>query len=93
MAAAGMRLGFSMIDTRGRGRADAVFQAARRSVPVLSVGVVLFLLAAGIEAFVSPSAASYSVKVGVAALSIVMLLFYFVVLGYPGRRDSPQNPN
>ena len=84
MAAAGMRLGFSMIDTGGRSRADAVYRAARRSVPVMSVGVVLFLLAAGIEAFVSPSAAPYAVKAGIAVLSAVMLLFYFLVLGYPG---------
>ena len=52
----------------------------------MSVGVILFLLAAGIEAFVSPSAAPYSVKAGIAVLSTVMLLFYFVVLGYPGLR-------
>ena len=90
MAAAGMRLGFSMIDTRGRSRAGAVYHAARRSVPVMSVGVVLFLLAAGIEAFVSPSALPYAVKAGVAALSIVMLLFYFLVLGYPGRSTRSQ---
>jgi len=88
MAAAGMRLGFSMIDTRGRSRADAVYRAARRSVPVMSVGVVLFLLAAGIEAFVSPSTAPYTVKAGVAALSIVMLFFYFIVLGYAGRNHA-----
>ena len=88
MAAAGMRLGFSMIDTRGRSRADAVYRAARRSVPVMSVGVVLFLLAAGIEAFISPSSAPYAVKAGVAALSIVMLVSYFIVFGYPGRKDA-----
>ncbi len=88
MAAAGMRLGFSMIDTRGRSRADAVYRAARRSVPVMSVGVVLFLLAAGIEAFISPSSAPYAVKAGVAVLSIVMLVSYFIVLGYPGRKDA-----
>ena len=88
MAAAGMRLGFSMIDTRGRNRADALYHAARRSVPVMSVGVVLFLLAAGIEAFVSPFAAPYPAKVGIAALSIVMLLSYFILLGYPGRKDD-----
>jgi uncharacterized membrane protein SpoIIM required for sporulation len=85
MAAAGMRLGFSTIDTRGRGRADAVYRAARRSVPVMSLGVVLFLLAAGIEAFVSSSAAPYAVKAGIGLLSAAMLLFYFIVLGYPGR--------
>ncbi len=88
MAAAGMRLGFSLIDTRGRSRADALYRAARRSVPVMSVGVVLFLLAAAIEAFVSPYATPYAVKAGIAVLSIVMLLFYFLVLGYPGRRDA-----
>jgi uncharacterized membrane protein SpoIIM required for sporulation len=88
MAAAGMRLGFSMIDSGGRSRAAAVHRAARRSVPVISLGLALFLLAAGIEAFVSPSAAPYAVKAGVAVLSVVILLFYFVVLGYPDRKDE-----
>ncbi len=50
----------------------------------MSVGVVLFLLAAGIEAFVSPFAAPYAVKVGIAALSIVMLLFVFHCPRIPG---------
>ena len=84
MAAAGMRLGFSLIDTRGRSRADALRRAAKRSVPVIAVGVVLFILAAGIEAFISPSDVPYAVKAGVALLSIALLIFYFVVLGYPG---------
>jgi uncharacterized membrane protein SpoIIM required for sporulation len=88
LAAAGMRLGFSLIDTHGYSRADSVYRAAQRSVPVMAVGVVLFLLAAGIEAFVSPSSAPYSVKAGVAIVSIVMMLFYIIVLGYPGRREQ-----
>ena len=88
MAAAGMRIGFSMVDSRGRNRADAIFHSAKRSVPVMTVGVVLFLLAAGIEAFVSPSTAPYPVKAGVAILSTVMLVAYFIVLGYPGRKDE-----
>ena len=88
MAAAGMRLGFSMIHTGGRSRSNAVYRAARRSVPVMSVGVVLFMLAAGIEAFISPTAAPYPVKAGIAVLSAVMLVFYFLVLGYPGSSDD-----
>jgi uncharacterized membrane protein SpoIIM required for sporulation len=92
MAAAGMRLGFSMIDTRGRGRADAMYRAARRSVPVLTVGVVLFALAAAIEAFVSPFPLPYGVKVGVAALSTVMLIAYFLVLGRPPRPKKAGGP-
>jgi uncharacterized membrane protein SpoIIM required for sporulation len=87
MAAAGMRLGFSLIDTGGRSRTDALYHAARRSVPVMSVGVVLFVLAAGIEAFVSPYQLPYSVKVSVALLSTVMLIAYFL-LGYGGRRHA-----
>ena len=90
MAAAGMRLGFSLIDTGGRGRADALRLAAGRSVPVMSVGVVLFLLAAGIEAFISPTTAPYAVKAGLGAFSIILMLFYFVGLGYPRRLTRSQ---
>jgi uncharacterized membrane protein SpoIIM required for sporulation len=88
MAAAGMRLGFSLIETGGRSRRDALYRAGKQSVPVMWVGVVLFLLAAGIEAFISPSHLPYAVKAGVAILSTVMLIAYFLVLGYPGRRDE-----
>lgn len=87
MAAAGMRLGFSLVDTGGLGRVDSLRRAARRSVPVLSAGVILFILAALIEGFLSPSDAPYAIKAGVAVVSALMLLFYFVVLGYPG--ESP----
>ncbi len=45
----------------------------------------MFFLAAMIEAFLSPSAAPYSVKVLVAAVSAGALAFYFVILGYPRR--------
>jgi uncharacterized membrane protein SpoIIM required for sporulation len=91
MAAAGMRLGFSLVDTGGRSRADALYHAARKSVPVMSVGVALLLLAAGIEAFVSPSRAPYELKAGVSLLSIGMLIAYFA-LGYPGRKGCKDEP-
>ena len=52
---------------------------------MLFAGVLLFLVAAGIEAFVSPSSAPYEIKAGVAVLCTLMLLFYFVFLGYPRR--------
>ena len=45
---------------------------------------VLFLLAATIEAFLSPSAAPYWVKAAVAVASTLMLLFYVIGLGYRG---------
>ncbi|MGA2033207.1 MAG: stage II sporulation protein M [Thermoguttaceae bacterium] len=82
-AAAGMRMGFSLVDTGGRTRSDALRRSAQQSVPIMAAATVLFLLAAGIEAFLSPTAAPYWIKAGVAIASTVMLLFYFFVLGFP----------
>jgi uncharacterized membrane protein SpoIIM required for sporulation len=84
-AAAGMRLGFSLVDTRGLTRIDSLRRAAQESMSTAWAAVVLFVLAATIEAFLSPSLAPYAIKAGVAILSSVLLLFYFVVLGYPRR--------
>jgi uncharacterized membrane protein SpoIIM required for sporulation len=88
-AAAGMRLGFSIVNTRGYTRGDSLRQAAKMVVPALFAAVLLFLVAAGIEAFVSPSAARWEVKAGVAILCTLMLLFYFIFLGYPRKAVRP----
>ena len=85
-AAAGMRLGFSLVDTHGLTRAASLRQAAAESSSTVWAAVVLFVLAAMIEAFLSPSAAPYAIKAAVAVLSCVLLVFYFVVLGYPRKR-------
>ena len=50
---------------------------------------MLFGMAAVIEAFLSPTAAPYALKVAVAAASVLLMLFYFVILGYPRRADYP----
>ena len=44
----------------------------------------MFLLAAAIEGFLSPSSAPYWVKAAVAIVSTIMMLFYLLVLGYWG---------
>jgi uncharacterized membrane protein SpoIIM required for sporulation len=84
-AAAGMRLGFSLVDTHGLTRIASLRRAARESTSTVWAAVMLFVFAAAIEAFVSPSAAPYAVKASVAIVSCAFLLFYFVVLGYPRR--------
>jgi len=84
-AAAGMRLGFSLVDTRGTTRPASLRRAAREALPVMCAAMVLFLLAALIEAFLSPSSAPYWIKALVAVFSAGMLMFYFVMLGYPRR--------
>ncbi len=80
-AAAGMRLGFSLIDTEGLSRTEALRQAGRQMMPVVAVAIVLFALAGLIEANLSPSAAPYYVKAAVAVITASMLFFYIVVLG------------
>jgi uncharacterized membrane protein SpoIIM required for sporulation len=76
-----MRLGFSLVSTGGLSRAASLRQATSLAAPSVGAAVVLFCLAALIEGFVSPSAAPYAVKAGVAVLSVVLLLFYLVGLG------------
>jgi uncharacterized membrane protein SpoIIM required for sporulation len=88
--AAGMRLGFSYIYTKGLSRAASLQQAGRDSLPVIMAAIVLFVLAAGIEGYISPSNLPYSVKATVAVASGLLLLFYFVLLGMPGGRAKPR---
>ena len=51
----------------------------------MGAAACLFLGAALIEGFVSPSGLPYGFKATVAVLSSGVLMFYFVVLGFPRR--------
>jgi len=82
-AAAGMRMGFALVDTGGWTRAAALRRAGYEALPTMCAAVMLFLMAAMIEAYVSPSILPYWVKALVAGSTSAMLIFYFVMLGYP----------
>ncbi len=82
-AAAGMRMGFSLIQTNGWTRLASLRRSMREAVPMMALSVLLFGMAAFIEAFVSPAPLPYPVKAGVAVASSGALLFYFVLLGQP----------
>jgi len=87
-AAAGMKLGFSIIFTQGYTRTASLRRAFREAIPSAVTAVILFGLAGIIEASLSPSAAPYALKAGVAVLSCAIMVFYFVFLGYP-RGEQP----
>lgn len=89
-AGAGMRLGFSLVDTGGYTRAAALRRAAVEAMPSAYTAVLLFLMAAAIEGFLSPSAAPYWVKAAAAIGSCVLLGFYFIGLGRTQRRRGEQ---
>ena len=81
-AAAGLRLGWGLIDTGGKSRRDSLRATSPQALEVAGVATVLFLLAAYIEGFISPSSLPYSLKVGTAAVSTLLLLGYLFGLGY-----------
>ncbi len=86
-AGAGLRLGLGWIHTGGLTRMKSLQQAANRAMPVMGSAMLLFFLAALIEGFVSPTALPFPLKAAVAVFSSSLLMFYFVVLGYPGKAD------
>lgn len=85
-AGAGLRLGWSLIDTQGWGRAESLRRSAPRALQTAGVATILFIFAAYIEGFISPSALPYESKAAVAVITTILLLLYFFVLGNWNRR-------
>jgi uncharacterized membrane protein SpoIIM required for sporulation len=82
-AGAGLRLGYSWVFTDGLSRVASLRKAAQQTMPVMGAAMVLFFLAAMIEAFLSPSGLPYAIKAVVAIVSSGVITAYFIVLGYP----------
>jgi hypothetical protein len=57
-------------------------------MPMMGAAMVLFFLAALTEGFLSPTSAPYWIKATFAVVSSLLLMVYFVVLGFP--RRSPR---
>ncbi|RIK79067.1 MAG: stage II sporulation protein M [Planctomycetota bacterium] len=84
-AGVGMKLGFALLFTGGLTRGDSVRLAGKSAMPAMGVAMILFLLAALIEGYISPSALPYEIKALFGAGSSLVLMIYFVVLGSIGR--------
>jgi uncharacterized membrane protein SpoIIM required for sporulation len=84
-AGAGLRLGMGWVRTGGLTRAASLQRTAADTMPMMGAAMLMFLLAALIEGFLSPTALPYALKAGVAILSTAMLLFYILILGSPRR--------
>ena len=84
-AGAGLRLGVGWLKTNGLTRRASLLRAAETAMPLMGISMLLFFFAALIEGLLSPTTAPYAVKAGVAVLSSGILMFYFVVLGFPRR--------
>lgn len=82
-AGAGLRLGVSWMMTGGMSRIDHLRKTGTEVMPLMCAAAIMFVMAAMIEGFLSPSAAPYWVKATVAVISSGILSFYFLILGFP----------
>ncbi len=82
-AAAGLRIGSGWLLTRGLSRLASLQLQARNAIPIMAASVGLFFLAAMTEGILSPSSIPYLFKALWGIFSSSLLMFYFVVLGYP----------
>jgi uncharacterized membrane protein SpoIIM required for sporulation len=80
--AAGLRLGWGLIDTQGQTRLASLRREATNALPTVGAAAVLFILAAFLEGYVSASKLPYSAKATVAIASALALAAY---LGLGGR--------
>lgn len=89
-AAAGLRLGWAILDTKGWSRAESLRRTGPRALEMAGVATILFLLAAYIEGFFSPLSIAYGYKVVMAVATSLVLIFYIVILGLKnrGRRSN-----
>ncbi len=87
-AAAGLRLGYGLIDTGGMSRLKSLVRAAHDAIPTMGVAVILFVFAAFLEGFVSASSLPYIGKAAIALASTLILLGYLLLLGREPRVES-----
>jgi uncharacterized membrane protein SpoIIM required for sporulation len=90
-AAAGLRMGWGLIDTQGQSRLSSLRREAANSLPAVGVAVVLFVLAALVEGYVSASSLPYWSKATVAILTAACIIAFLALggRGEPGKAGDP----
>lgn len=86
--AAGLRLGYGLIETQGQTRLASLHREAHRALPTVGASAVLFVLAACVEGFISASPLPYWAKAGVALMSAVVLTLFLMLGGRAPRERS-----
>jgi uncharacterized membrane protein SpoIIM required for sporulation len=79
--AAGLRLGWGVIQSLAQGGLAPLRHEASRTLPTAGAAVFLFILAAFLEGFVSASTLPYAVKAAIAIVSAVLLTVYLLLGG------------
>jgi uncharacterized membrane protein SpoIIM required for sporulation len=87
--AAGLMIGYSMLDTGGLTRVAALRRAGRSALTLVVGAAVMLLVAALVEGFWSASSAADPVKWAVAALNTLLCLGYLAFAGRGARSAAP----
>lgn len=90
--AAGLRLGWGLIQTGGLTRLASLRREAIGALPTVGAAVFLFVLAAFLEGFVSASTLPYAVKATIAVVSAALLLAYLLRGGRGSSRFAESRP-
>ena len=80
--AAGLRMGYALIDTGGLTRWGSLRAVAPDLVALIAGAAVMLLIAAGVEGFWSPSSVANEIKWAVGAFNLLLLVVFF---GWCGR--------
>ncbi|MGH3275570.1 MAG: stage II sporulation protein M, partial [Streptosporangiaceae bacterium] len=80
-AAAGLRLGWAIVDPGPRPRARALAEEGRASVTIALGMIVVLLISGVIEAFVTPSGLPTWARILIGVVAEVAFLTYVLVLG------------
>jgi uncharacterized membrane protein SpoIIM required for sporulation len=80
-AAAGLRLGWTIIDPGPRRRAQALAEEGRATITIALGAIVLLATSGVIEAFVTPSPLPSWARIGIGAVAETAMLSYVLVAG------------
>jgi uncharacterized membrane protein SpoIIM required for sporulation len=88
--AAGLRLGWGLIDTKGDSRIGSLRREAAAALPAVFSAVILFVLAAFVEGYISASPLPYQFKAAVAIGSAALIIAYLTLGGRNPKRAEGQ---
>lgn len=83
---AGLRMGYSLIDTGGMTRIASLRAQAGSLIALISGAAVMLLIAAGIEGFWSPSSVPARIKWAVGAMNLVLVVLFLALAGREPQR-------
>lgn len=86
--AAGLSLGWALVDPGDRRRRDALAEAGRRAIVLVMATVVTLAIAGTIEGFVTGSALPTAARVAIGVSVEIAFLVYAVTLGYLAHRKG-----